>query len=181
MLRKIRNVAIALMAALAALLLVPGSASATTYWPDVSITAHLPLSRTGDRQCLFNDGNTYTVDLEAHPLCTDLYGSPYYTTWQIKSVAPDQGRPPYSMVQIKNVLTNRCLQVYSGQLQAKSCDSSNPYQIWALTWSQQQMGWQFFNFPTYMCMDGGQGSLLYHESGCNSGNAYQTWDTPTEN
>ncbi|MEU4350026.1 hypothetical protein [Streptomyces sp. NPDC023838] len=91
---------------------------------------------------------------------------------KVASGQPDTG---YSNVQIK-FSSGRCLQAVSAwTAEAKSCDSNNPSQIWAMTGSESN-GWQFFTFGQRSCLDSGQLGLLFHQEGCNPNNGYQTWN-----
>ncbi|MEV6973161.1 RICIN domain-containing protein [Kitasatospora sp. NPDC093806] len=94
------------------------------------------------------------------------------TRWRIVSVAPDTG---YPNVQIRNSSSGRCIRaINAGTVQMKSCDSKDPYQIWAMTGGTGAA--QFFNFAVRSCLDNGNNSpYLFHEEGCNPNNPYQRW------
>ncbi|MCX5387402.1 ricin-type beta-trefoil lectin domain protein [Streptomyces sp. NBC_00083] len=122
-----------------------------------------------DAYGLYNNYNSY----ELRSTLTQKPTSPSINTWSIISVAPDTG---YPNVVIRNSATNRCMRAMSSSsVQMKSCNSSDPNEIWAMT--NSPVGTQFFNFAVRSCLDEGNGGspYLFHEEGCNSGNPYQGW------
>ncbi|GGR04976.1 ricin-type beta-trefoil lectin domain protein [Kitasatospora griseola] len=92
--------------------------------------------------------------------------------WKVASAAPDTG---YPNVQLRNDSSGRCVRATSAStVQMKSCNSQDPYQIWAMT--QGAIGTQFFNFAVRSCLDNGNNSpYLFREEGCNRTNPYQSW------
>jgi hypothetical protein len=101
--------------------------------------------------------------------------------WAIESSRPDQQW--WSNAQIQNLSSGQCLEAdQSGwnngfQAEMKGCDSSNNYQIWAVTHAN---GYTFFyNFASQRCLDAGQGHFLYGPvGGCDANNPYQSWSVP---
>ncbi|MFF9410770.1 hypothetical protein ACF1B0_35400 [Streptomyces anandii] len=175
--RRARRAAGGLAAALLAFLTVvtlSGTAQAYTAWPDVII-----IPRSNGNTCLAQDWGSSLPHLDTNvPVCQQgARPVPKGMQWAVTSAAPDTG---YSNVKIRNLWSGDCLTAVNdgGTWRAKilGCDSSrNGGQLWALTWSAQQSGWQFYNFGSHACLDSGQGTFLLRQDGCNPANRYQTW------
>lgn len=139
-----------------------GTANASVNWDFKFIQSN------HDGYGLYNNYGSYVLQ----SALTQKPTSPSINTWRIVSVAPDTG---YPNVQIRNDATGRCVRAMSSSsVQMKSCDSKDPYEIWAMT--DSPVGYQFFNFGVRSCLDEGNGRpYLFHEEGCNPGNRYQGW------
>lgn len=173
--RRMRKAAIGLATAALSCTIVAtttDTAQAYTAWPDVIL-----IPRSNGNVCLAQDWGANVPHLEAnYNVCQrGTRPVPRGMQWAVHSEAPDTG---YSNVKVKNLWSGSCLTaVNSGGWRVKmsGCDPSKKGQIWALTWSSQQNGWQFFNFDSRSCLDAGQGTFILRQEGCNPNNRYQTW------
>jgi len=109
-----------------------------------------------------------------HIQTCDPGNPPQSMQWAVESVLPDTG---YANVKIKSLYSGDCLTAVSTTTaHMLGCDPSrNNTQVWALT-GISSGNEQFYNFGVHSCLDSGQTTLLFHDTGgCNPNNPYQQW------